>query len=165
MKKKTSDYGVTLIMLMLVTAITLGQSNTKAKRQSTPILPKSCNLASLTGLKLNGVQTKSATKISTGSFAPTGLSTLNNLPSFCRVEAMVAVSKDSLVNFEVWLPSIETWNGKLVTTGNGGYSNALNYGDMAQAMRQGYAVIGGDTGHQTATPDDLLWGAGHPEKI
>ena len=25
--------------------------------------------------------------------------------------------------------------------------------------------MGGDTGHQTSTSDDLLWGVGHPEKI
>ena len=36
---------------------------------------------------------------------------------------------------------------------------------MPQALAAGYAAIGGDTGHQTATPDDLLWGAGHPERI
>src|SRR5262249_51649266 len=41
----------------------------------------------------------------------------------------------------------------------------VNYGDMAEAMRKGYVAIGGDAGHQTATPDDLLWGVGHPEKI
>jgi feruloyl esterase len=36
---------------------------------------------------------------------------------------------------------------------------------MSQAAAAGYAAIGGDTGHQTPTPDDLLWGAGHPERI
>jgi len=32
-------------------------------------------------------------------------------------------------------------------------------------VSQGYAAAGGDTGHQTPTPDDLQWGAGHPERI
>jgi feruloyl esterase len=36
---------------------------------------------------------------------------------------------------------------------------------MAYAMRQGYAVVGGDTGHQSADPNDMFWGVGHPEKI
>ncbi len=36
---------------------------------------------------------------------------------------------------------------------------------MVRAVAAGYAAIGGDTGHQTPTPDDLLWGAGHPERI
>ena len=52
-----------------------------------------------------------------------------------------------------------------MATGNGGYSPALTYADMAYAMRQGYAAIGGDTGHQTADGNDMTWGVGHPEKI
>jgi Tannase and feruloyl esterase len=36
---------------------------------------------------------------------------------------------------------------------------------MAQGLAQGYAAVGGDTGHQTPTPDDLLWGVGHPDRI
>src|SRR5690606_35000671 len=67
--------------------------------------------------------------------------------------------------FQVWVLQGEAWNGKLVATGNGGYSHALSYGDMAYAMRQGYAVIGGDTGHQSADPNAMFWGVGHPEKI
>ena len=81
----------------------------------------------------------------------------------CRVEASVSAAPGSLINFEVWIP--ERWNQKLVVTGNGGYSNALSTRDMTQAVAAGYAAIGGDTGHQTPTPDDLLWGAGHPERI
>jgi feruloyl esterase len=36
---------------------------------------------------------------------------------------------------------------------------------MAYAMRQGYAVVGGDTGHQSTDPNEMFWGVGHPEKI
>ena len=36
---------------------------------------------------------------------------------------------------------------------------------MAAALLQGYAATGSDTGHQTATPDDLLWGRGYPQRI
>jgi feruloyl esterase len=63
------------------------------------------------------------------------------------------------------VPQGSSWNGKLVTTGNGGYSPALSYTDMAYALRQGYAVIGGDTGHQSADPNEMFWGVGHPERI
>lgn len=81
----------------------------------------------------------------------------------CRVQASVSAAPGSLINFEVWIP--DGWNRKLVVTGNGGYSNAPSTRDMTQAVAAGYAAIGGDTGHQTPTPDDLLWGAGHPERI
>jgi feruloyl esterase len=82
---------------------------------------------------------------------------------YCRVRATTTPAKNSAIEFEVWIP--DKWNGKIVATGNGGYSNVPNYRDMAYALSQGYAAVGGDTGHQTQTPDDLLWGVGHPERI
>jgi Tannase and feruloyl esterase len=81
----------------------------------------------------------------------------------CRVRALTSSGKGSIINFEVWIP--DGWNGKVVVTGNAGYSNVPNYRDMTHALSQGYAAVGGDTGHQTLTPDDLLWGVGHPERI
>ena len=81
----------------------------------------------------------------------------------CRIQAHVSAARGSSINFEIWIPP--EWNGKLVVTGNGGYGNTLSAGDMTAAVARGYAAVGGDTGHQGATPDDLLWGAGHPERI
>jgi feruloyl esterase len=107
---------------------------------------------------------REAGRVAAGAFAPSsGGPAFKDLASFCRVQAAARPGDDSLVNFEVWLP--DTWNGKIVVTGNGGYGNTLSYRDMAYALSQGYAAAGGDTGHQTPTPDDLLWGAGHPERI
>jgi feruloyl esterase len=99
--------------------------------------------------------------IEPGTFAPAP--TVKGLTGFCRVEASASAATGSLINFEVWIPP--QWNGKLVATGNGGYSNVPSYRDMAFALQQGYAASGGDTGHQTPTPDDLLWGVDHPERI
>ncbi|ODU82995.1 MAG: hypothetical protein ABT00_10580, partial [Bordetella sp. SCN 68-11] len=87
---------------------------------------------------------------------------LNDVPAFCRIDAVAMPTAGSRIDFQLWVPEGASWNGKLVTTGNGGYSPALSYGDMAYAMRQGYAVLGGDTGHQT---EDMLWGVSNPEKI
>jgi len=83
--------------------------------------------------------------------------------SSCRIHATTKPTRESLITFEVWLPT--AWNGKVVVTGNGGYSNALNYRDMSLAVSLGFAAVGGDTGHQTPTPDDLLWGVGSVERI
>ena len=123
-----------------------------------------CNLAALSRMTLENATVASVDSVGTGSFTPPGArAPLTGLPAFCRVQAHVATSNDSLVNFETWVPS--NWNGKIVVTGNGGYSNVPSYRDMAYALAQGYAAVGGDTGHQTPTPDDLQWGAGHPERI
>jgi feruloyl esterase len=131
-----------------------------------PPTAKACDTATLAALKLDGATVKAATAIPAGSFTPPGRTTpLANLPAFCRIEAKATPTSESLINFEVWVPTADTWNGKLVATGNGGYSPALGYNDMAYAMRQGYAVIGGDTGHQSTDPNEMFWGVGRPERI
>lgn len=125
--------------------------------------PVACDLATLSAVPLERARVTGATPVAAGAFTPPrATAPLRDLPAFCRIEAEAAPSDDSRITFEVWVPS--PWNGKLVTTGNGGYSNALSYRDMANALAQGYAATGGDTGHQSAA-DDLLWGQGHPERI
>ena len=126
-------------------------------------LAKACDINSFVRLGLEGATVKSVTAVPAGSYVPAnGASALGGLPAFCRIDANATPSSDSSINFQVWVPQGSSWNGKMVTTGNGGYSPQLSYGDMAYAMRQGYAVIGGDTGHTT---EDMAWGQGHPEKI
>jgi feruloyl esterase len=121
-------------------------------------------VAALSALKIEQVVIREATVVPQGGFAPAGMAAPQaSLPAFCRVQGSVAPAKDSLINFEVWIP--DAWNGKIVVTGNGGYGNTPSSRDMAYALSQGYAAVGGDTGHQTPTPDDLLWGVGHPERI
>ncbi len=110
-----------------------------------------CTVANLNALKLEATTVRSAQVVA----AESG-------PS-CRVQATVTTSSDSVVNFEVWIP--ERWNRKVVVTGNAGYSNALSTRDMTMALSRGYAAVGGDTGHQTANSDDLLWGVDHRERI
>ena len=126
--------------------------------------PASCNADRLAGSALPGTTIETVEPVPAGGFRPPrGRGAATDVGAFCRVHARAATSDDSRVEFEVWLP--DDWNGKIVATGNGGYGNTPNYGDMTYAMSLGYAVVGGDTGHQTPTPDDLLWGVDHPERI
>ena len=83
-------------------------------------------------------------------------------PAYCRVIAVATPVPDSVIHIEIWLPDAKSWNGKLLGTGNGGYSSALSYPQMEAALRRGYATAGSDTGHTGA---DLSFGDGHPEKI
>jgi hypothetical protein len=63
-----------------------------------------------------------------GTFKPAGSSmALGDAPAFCRVQARLVPAAASLINFEVWTP--DTWNGKIVFTGIGGYSNAPGWRD------------------------------------
>jgi feruloyl esterase len=125
-----------------------------------------CDALDLTSLALDAAAVTSVAWVDAGSYSPPGTTDrFAGLPAFCRVLGTASPTTDSLIHFELWVPQGGAWNGKLVATGNGGYSSALSYGDMAYAMRQGYATLGGDTGHQTVVSGDLTWGVGHPEKI
>lgn len=84
----------------------------------------------------------------------------DSLPAFCRIYAVARPVPDSEIDFEVWIPS--TWNGKFEGVGNGGYSGALSYSAMVQALKLGYATASHNTGHPG---DGLKFGQGHPEKV
>jgi feruloyl esterase len=80
----------------------------------------------------------------------------------CRVKLVSRPTADSEIRIEVWLPAPARWNGKMLGTGNGGYSGDVSYAAMRSAISLGYATAGSDTGHQGG---DLRFGLGHPEKI
>ena len=82
------------------------------------------------------------------------------VPAFCRVMVTATPTPDSDIKVEVWLP--DAWNGKLLGTGNGGFSGAISYAALAAAITKGYAAVSTDTGH---TGDQMEFGIGHPEKI
>jgi feruloyl esterase len=90
-------------------------------------------------------------------------SPLTNLPSFCRVAGTISPVPDSVIKFEVWMPT-SNWNHRFMAVGNGGFSGAPWYRFMAAAVREGYAVAGTDTGHQGPVPD-ASFALGHPEKV
>jgi feruloyl esterase len=106
-----------------------------------------------------------ASAVAAGTYVATNVSgaqsTLTNMPAFCKVNGTTSSAPDSLVHYEMWVPS-SGWNGKLVVTGNGGYAPDANFSDMQHALQRGYATMVGDTGH---TSEDLLFVIGHPQKI
>lgn len=84
------------------------------------------------------------------------------LPAYCRVAMVLAPSSDSHIEMELWLPTIEDWNGKFQAVGNGGWAGSITFPAMAQALKEGYATASNDTGH---TGGDPVFGLGHPEKL
>ncbi len=117
--------------------------------------------ANLAALTIPGVVVRAATAIPAGAFTPPGSREMT-LPAFCRVEAVARPTSDSEIKFEVWIPTADTWNGKFVGVGNGGYMGSISYPAMATELRKGYATASTDTGH---TGDDMRFGQSHPEKI
>jgi feruloyl esterase len=86
---------------------------------------------------------------------------LQNLPPFCRVAADLKPTPDSDIHVEVWLPAAQ-WNGKFIAVGSGGWGGSISYGEMADALRRGYATSATDDGHTGPSASFLV---GHPEKF
>ncbi|HZE07810.1 MAG TPA: tannase/feruloyl esterase family alpha/beta hydrolase [Gemmatimonadaceae bacterium] len=123
--------------------------------------------------KLNLADTKvaSAAIIPPGAFhLPAGrrrpsveiFSAYDRLPSFCRVQVVVAPSERSHIAVEIWLP-LTGWNGRFLGAGNGGYAGSFSYFRLGEAINSGYVGASTDTGHRGG-PRDVKWSVGEPEK-
>ncbi|HTD84012.1 MAG TPA: tannase/feruloyl esterase family alpha/beta hydrolase, partial [Gemmatimonadaceae bacterium] len=127
---------------------------------------------SLAKLTLANTTITNAQLVPTGAFhLPSGrrprasvemFSDFDRLPMFCRVQAIVAPSRDSRIRVEVWLP-VTGWNGRYLGVGNGGYAGSLSYFRLGEAVNSGYASASTDTGHEGSSRDSR-WSIGHPEK-
>ena len=71
--------------------------------------------------------------------------TFTDLPEFCRVQATLTPRENSEILMEVWLPT--GWNGYYLTTGNSGWAGTVNYGDVVEGLKYGFASASTDTGH------------------
>ncbi|WP_313452096.1 tannase/feruloyl esterase family alpha/beta hydrolase [Brevundimonas sp.] len=100
--------------------------------------------------------------VAAGAWTPPGMNRpLAETPAFCRVTGTARPVAGSEIGFEVWLP-LGDWTGRLRMSGNGGYSSALPYFAMGEALRDGAVAVGTDTGH---TGDDPDFAIGRPEAI
>ena len=100
--------------------------------------------------------------VDAGNLTPDGsTNALPNLPPFCRVATDLKPTPDSDIHIEVWLPMAQ-WNGKFLAVGSGGWGGSLSYGEMADALRRGYATSATDDGH---TGPSASFVVGHPEKL
>ena len=85
-----------------------------------------------------------------------------DLPQLCAVSIHIVSSPNSSFNFAVFLP--QSWNGRILTTGNGGLGGGINFVDMGRFSHYGFATISTDTGH-SSNPVDGSWAFNQPEKI
>src|SRR5262245_4620346 len=83
--------------------------------------PPASACSSLAERALPDTTISAAQPVTSGSFTPSGsTNVIPNLPPFCRVAGVIAPTKDSQIQFEVWMP-LEKWNGKFAGVGNGGW--------------------------------------------
>jgi feruloyl esterase len=72
-------------------------------------------------------------------------------------------TSDSNINFEVWIPTDGSFNGKYEQLGCGGFCGSISYSGLANAITRGYAAAATDDGSQAA--GQPTFALGHPEKI
>ena len=125
-----------------------------------PASARSCK--ELAKITIPGVSITFSNDVVSGQFTPPGEDKMLDTPAFCRVVATARPASDSVINFEVWIPTGARWNHELLGVGNGGYNGAIQYSELADALRRGFAGASTDTGHTGA---DLAFAARHPEKI
>ena len=87
----------------------------------------------------------------------------DNLPAFCRVQAVAVPTQDSHIKMEIWMPA-KNWNGRYYQFAMGGAAGSLDYTMLVQRLSEGNAVATTDTGHM-GKQLDWSWALGHPEKI
>ena len=88
------------------------------------------------------------------------------VPRHCEVAVIARPTSDSEINFLLWLPPQDVWNGKYLQAGNGGWAGSIQPTSLLGPLIRGYAVAATDDGHrsQGALPD-ASWAVGHPEKL
>jgi hypothetical protein len=136
----------------------------------------------LVNLSLPGAVVTAAQSVTSGTFnTPPGCTTgspgctMNTgLPAFCRVAGTATPTSDSIINFEVWIPTDESFNGKYEQVGCGGFCGSITYSgpnysgpnssaSLVSAIKRGYAGAATDDGSQAA--GQPTFALGHPEKI
>lgn len=120
--------------------------------------------ASLVGKQIGGGEVVEALPVALGDDLATGrLSVVKAKAPFCRVSAVLRPVPGSEIQVEVWLPN--TWNGKLLAVGGGGFSGGLDTVavTLGSGLADGYAGLATDAGHKTV--EGAGWAAGQPEKV
>jgi feruloyl esterase len=86
----------------------------------------------------------------------------------CEIAVVSRPTSDSVINFTLWMPPQEDWNGKYLQLGSGGWGGTIPTTWIAGAMAGGFAVAATDDGHQVtdmASSITPTWALGHPEKV
>jgi hypothetical protein len=127
----------------------------------------------LSRLDIGEGRVTSATLVAAGAYQPpapafgappgVGASPYENLPEFCRIEAILTPTSDSEIKVEIWMPA-EDWNGKFVGIGNGIWAGQLSISQLVEPLSRGYATATTNAGHDTGGMSGAF-AVGHPEKL
>jgi hypothetical protein len=112
----------------------------------------------LVALSLPHVTIQEARVVAAGDGGP-------GVPAYCRVLGTSRPTSDSEIRFEVAIPAKESWNGRYLQVGNGGFAGDIPEDEILEGVAAGYASAGTDDGHESRSGVDASWALGHPEKL
>ena len=135
---------------------------------SLAVAQNSCE--NLKNLKLDHAAIVSAVAVESGPLKrPEGSSSKGpelTVPQHCEIRGVARPTSDSEINFTLWLPPADAWNGKYMQRGNGGWAGSIQPAVLVAPLVRGYAVSATDDGHRTeGIMPDASWAIGHPEKL
>jgi feruloyl esterase len=116
----------------------------------------------LVSLKLEQASVTSATMVPAAEPKDPGATAALRVPAHCQVKAVARPTNDSEIEFEVWLPAADVWNGNFEQIGNGGYAGSINSTALGAGVARGFVTAATDDGHHGPAPTFAL---GHPEKV
>ncbi|MFP5406006.1 MAG: tannase/feruloyl esterase family alpha/beta hydrolase, partial [Gammaproteobacteria bacterium] len=161
--KKTCSMGARIIALVMGSAALYACGSDDDNTAPPPVAaaPKSCgDLVSYQVKAVNTVIT-AAEQIDASEAAPWtspngGGGSATVTAPFCRIAGSVRPTGSSDIQFELWLPPADKWNGKFAGTASGGSGGYINYRTVDQHRAMGYASVGHDNGHRNAEVDFAL---------
>ena len=84
-------------------------------------------------------------------------------PAHCFVQGTI----DTEIHFELFLPLADAWNGRFVMGGSGGYAGIVENQALdwltPSVLKDGFATVGTDTGHQGGGTD-ASWALGREDR-
>lgn len=127
--------GAAVVPVTLVSLTACNGSDDTTAATQTPNAAQAC--ATLSGKTIGGATLTAAAVPASGA-----------IPTHCKVNGTLAPK----LNFELRLP--DAWNGKLHYGGGGGYNGAIpDITVSLSALKQGYATVSSDSGHQGSVID------------
>src|ERR1700676_3605437 len=123
---KCSKFGISFAVIpaLLISAFAFGA-----------IPASAADCAAMANLKLKDTMITSAAVIAADG----------KIPEYCKVLGSIHNLPQSTILFEVSMPTPK-WNGKYFVAGGGGYNGTIPR--LNQALTEGYAAAGSDTGHE-----------------
>lgn len=154
-----------LIYVAALSALMAAMVPTSAAAQASAVSTLEAQCRAMTQAVVDDVRIVSATWEQPGpGWAPTPAVDNQPVPlqgperPFCRLQGVI----EQEIEFELWLPSANDWNGRFLGAGVGGDAGRLNLADMRRGAGRGFASASTNTGHRAS---DVSWMLGPRERL